>query len=470
MAPINSRIVCTIGPASESVETLVRMIEAGMNVARLNFSHGDFESHARAVTRIREAARHCGRRVAILGDLAGPKMRIGRLRKEPLTLRAGDEFVLSTERFVGDAQRVSVSFTPLPEVVKPGDRLFLNDGIIELSVEWIDGVEIHCRVRVGGEIRSHKGLNLPGIDLGISAFTDDDRRWLRFASEQGIDAVSQSFVAEAGDLNALRKAAEALDFRPFVIAKIERAQALDQFDAILDASDGIMVARGDLGVEIPIERMAMVQKALIRKAMAKARPVITATQMLASMTHARRPTRAEATDVANAILDGSDCVMLSEESAMGRFPVEAVAMLRDIAAEAEPHRTRCAPFDAPREPPAIVDLIAANIEQSLHRVTPTAILVPTLSGLTARNIARFCLDVPLTAFTTNPATAQALCFSYGVEAVCLEREPDDWSRHARDWLTAHDRHQGLALLVQGPSPAHPQQNHRLEYIAPSTEP
>ena len=465
---IKTRIVCTIGPASNSPEMLERMIQAGMNVARLNFSHGDFDSHALAVANIRETAERLGKRVTIMGDLPGPKMRIGALREEPLTLNAGDEFILSSDQFIGDARRVSVSFTTLPEAVEPGDQLFLNDGIINLEVERVVAPDIHCRVRVGGEIRSHKGLNLPGIDLGISAFTDNDRRWLRFASEQRIDALSQSFVANAEDIQAVRQAAQDLDYKAFVIAKIERAQALTNIDAILAATDGIMVARGDLGVEIPIESMAIVQKSLIRKAMHMTRPVITATQMLASMTRVRRPTRAEATDVANAILDGTDCVMLSEESAMGVFPVESVAMLSRIAARTEPHRSQCETATTPRDNPgdtiSVVDLIASNVEQTLRRITPAAILVPTLSGATARNIARFRLDVPITAFTTHPATTQALAFSYGVEPVLLDQEAEDWSRFASEWLAANQKRQGLALLVQGPSPSHPDQNHRLEII------
>ncbi len=465
---INTRIVCTIGPASDSTEVLTRLIDAGMNVARLNFSHGDFDSHARAIARIRAASGHGGRGVAILGDLAGPKMRIGRLREEPLTLKAGDRFILTSQSLLGDARRVSVSFTRLPEVVSPGDRLFLNDGLIELEVEQACGDEIHCRVRVGGEIRSHKGLNLPGIDLGIRAFTDNDRRWLRFASEQGIDAVSQSFVSRADDIEAVREAADALDYHPFLIAKIERAQALQHIDAILDVADGIMVARGDLGVEIPIERIAIEQKELIRKARQKARPVITATQMLASMTHVRRPTRAEATDVANAILDGSDCVMLSEESAMGAYPVESARMLGRIAAVTEPHPDACDsgnPVLPPRKPPEMVDLIAANIDQTLRYITPSAILAPTRSGATARNIARFRLAVPVTAFTTHPASAQALRFSYGVEPVLLDKEPDEWTRFSREWLAKKGFRSGMALLVQGPSPSHPEQPHRLDMIA-----
>lgn len=464
-----TKIVCTVGPASDSPQILQSMILAGMNVARLNFSHGDFNSHATAIKNIRAAAAAAGRHVAIMGDLPGPKMRIGSLQEEPLWVRAGDPFTLSTRDIVGDRLRAAVSFRRLPEVVKKGDRLFLNDGIIHLQVTSVDGSEVHCQVLVGGELRSRKGLNLPGINLGISAFTEDDHDYLRFAREQGVDAISQSFVANAADVNAVRQAAVALDYKPFIIAKVERSQALDKIDEILDSADGIMVARGDLGVEIPIERMAIVQKALMEKAVRLGKPVITATQMLGSMVKNRRPTRAEATDVANAILDGTDCVMLSEESAMGEFPVETVGMLASIAKETEPCRT---PWKLQATLQtygrdgnvSVVDLIALNVELTMQRVTPKRLIVPTLSGATARNIARFRLPVWITAFTPVFSTCQALQFSYGINPVVVERNLRDWNPFSREWLKAEGLDSGLALLVQGPSEEHPEQNHRLEIM------
>jgi len=464
-----TKIVCTIGPASDSPEILQGMILAGMNVARLNFSHGDFESHTSSINKIREAAAAVGRQVAIMGDLSGPKMRIGLLQQEPLFLKAGDSFTLTTEDIIGDGERVSVSFRRLPDVVKPDDRLFLNDGIIHLQVVRADGSEVYCKVLVGGELRSRKGLNLPGIDLGISAFTDKDLACLNYAKEQRLDALSQSFVATAADVEAVRQAAEAIDYHPFIIAKIERSQALDKIDSILDAADGIMVARGDLGVEIPIERMAIVQKSLMRKAVRLGKPVITATQMLGSMVKNRRPSRAEATDVANAILDGTDCVMLSEESAMGEFPVESVSMLAAIAKETESHRSTCEMQAALKTfgrdgHVSVVDLIALSVELTLQRVTPEGLIVPTLSGETARNVARFRLPVWITAFTEVPATCQALQFSYGVNPVLVERDMEDWNPFAREWLKAQGVDSGLVLLVQGPSEKHPDVNQKLEIL------
>src|SRR5512139_3502874 len=333
-----TKIVCTIGPASGSTEVMEEMIREGMDVARLNFSHGDFASHEKTIKNLRAASQSTGQRLAMMADLPGPKIRIGQFAKEPIELRIGDVFTLTTENIVGDPSRVSVSFSRLPQAVKPGDRLYLNDGLIQLEVVKVDGADVRCRVLVGGELRSKKGLNLPGIDLGIRAFTEQDQRWLAFAKEQSLDAVSQSFVEGAADIAAVRKAAADLDFYPFIIAKIERSRALDRIDEILEVTDGIMIARGDLGVEIPIEQIAVVQKRLMRLANMRAKPVITATQMLESMTENRRPTRAESTDVANAILDGTDCVMLSGESAVGKYPVEAVAMLAKIAEGVEPHR------------------------------------------------------------------------------------------------------------------------------------
>ena len=330
--PVNkTKIVCTIGPASESADVMERMIRAGMNVARLNFSHGDFTSHKKVIDNLRTASKATGMRVAIMADLSGPKMRIGTFSQEPIELKTGDDFTLTTEDIIGDSSRVSVSFTPLPQVVNPGDKLFLNDGYVQLEVIKAEGNEVKCQVEVGGELRSRKGLNLPGINLGISAFTEKDHECLKFAMEQGVDAVSQSFVETAADIKAVRDAAKPLATNRFMVAKIERSGALDHINGILEAADGIMVARGDLGVEIPIEQIARFQKELMRRANLMGKPVITATQMLESMTANRLPTRAEATDVANAVLDGTDCVMLSGESAMGKYPVYAVEMLAKIA-------------------------------------------------------------------------------------------------------------------------------------------
>ena len=468
--PVNkTKIVCTIGPASEPQEVIEQMIRAGMNIARINFSHGDFESHKKVITNIRAASRALERRVTIMADLPGPKVRIGKFAQEPIELKTDDTFTLTTEGIVGNIGRVSVSFARLTKAVKQGDRLFLNDGLIELDVVKVAGSDVHCRVLVGGELRSRKGLNLPGIDLGISAFTEHDYDCLKFAMEQGVDAVSQSFVETAKDIIAVRDAAASLGHNPFIIAKIERTGALDHMDSILQAADGIMLARGDLGVEIPIEQIAAVQKRLMLQAVKLGKPVITATQMLESMTNNRRPTRAEATDVANAILDGTDCVMLSGESAMGKYPVDAVKMLAKIAGAIEPHRPRYGLKEELRTYGrdgnlSVTDLIALSVEITLERVTPATVIVPTLSGATARNIARFRLPVWITAVSPEQTACQGLQFSYGVYPVHEPDYPADWNTFAMDWVRSHGMDEGLVVLTEGPSPLHPETNHRMELI------
>lgn len=464
-----TRIVCTIGPSSESTEVLKEMIRAGMNVARLNFSHGEFEGHKRVIQSIRAAAAESGRRVAILADLPGPKIRIGRLAREPIPLKPGALFTLTTEEIIGDERSAFVGFSKLPEVVRQGDILFLSDGLIQLEVISVKGGDVQCRVAVGGELRSRKGLNLPGIDLGISAFTERDRECLRFALEAGADAVSQSFVESGRDISAVRDAAASLGYNPFVIAKIERSRALDHLEEIIDAADGIMIARGDLGVEIPIERIAIVQKRLMREANLRAKPVITATQMLESMTENRRPTRAEATDVANAILDGTDCVMLSEESATGKYPIEAVSVLTRIAAATESDRParslkNVAPDRGESGRVGIKDLIPLSVETIFEHAIPAAVFVPTRSGATARSIARFRLPVWIVAVSSQETTCQRLQFTYGVRAVCETVHPDDWRAYAGSWLAAHNVEGEFVVLTEGPSSKHPETNHRVEII------
>jgi pyruvate kinase len=464
-----TKIVATIGPASESPEMLECLIRAGLNIARLNFSHGDFSKHGEVIARIRAAARATGRRVAIMADLPGPKMRLGTIEPEPIQVRPGDHLTLTTEDIVGNLQRVPMSFARLPHVVKPGDRLFLNDGLVHLQVEQVAGSDVHCTVAVGGELRSRKGLNLPGIDLGISAFTDHDRACLAFALERGVDAVSQSFVETAADIDAVRAATAAAGGQPFIIAKIERAGALEHFDDILKTADGIMVARGDLGVEVPIEEIALIQKELIAKANLAGKPVITATQMLESMVSSRLPTRAEATDVANAILDGTDCVMLSGESAMGKYPEEAVAMLAGIAAATEARRPR-AGLDALRQRTrqmaslTAAEAIASVVQHALDTVPCAAVLVPTRSGGTARMISRFKPAVWVLAPCADPVACQGLSFSYGVYPIDCADDPDNWRDFAARWLRQHQLSGPLAMLVAGPSARNPEASHRIEIL------
>jgi len=464
-----TKIVATIGPASESLEMLARLIRAGLDVARLNFSHGSPTKHAEVIQRIRDAARETGRRVAIMADLPGPKMRLGKIDPEPIQLAPGTHFTLTSEDIVGNEQRASTTFQQLPQVVKPGDRIFLNDGVVQLVVDRVAGNDVECKVIVGGELRSRKGLNLPGVDLGISAFTENDRACLEFALKEGVDAVSQSFVERAADIEAVRKASAKMGRQPFVIAKIERADALAHFDEILAAADGIMVARGDLGVEVPIEEIAYTQKQLIAKTNLAGKPVITATQMLESMVSNRLPTRAEATDVANAILDGTDCVMLSSESAVGKFPEESVTMLAKIAAFTETHRSPRS-FAAQREfvqqKAATIgsDRMATLVEHALCTVPCDLVLVPTRAGIVARAISRFKPPVWIIAPSADSTACQNLAFSYGVYPIHLAEEPDDWREWIARWLGENGITAERVLLVAGPSPRNPKANYRIELM------
>lgn len=464
-----TKIVCTIGPASESPDMMEQLLLAGMNVARLNFSHGDFSEHKSVIANLRAASRKTGRRLAIMADLPGPKMRIGQLVREPINLNPGDCFTLTTEDAVSEEDRVSVTFSHLHEAVKAGDTLFLNDGLIQLEVTGVQDRDVRCRVAVGGELRSRKGLNLPDIDLGIGAFTEHDHACLAFALENGVDAVSQSFVEKASDIHAVRKAAAALGGAPFIIAKIERSRALEHIDEIIESADGIMIARGDLGVEVPIERIAIIQKDIMKRANMRMKPVITATQMLESMIGNRRPTRAESTDVANAILDGTDCVMLSGESAMGSYPVDAVKMLGSIAEAVEPHRR---PIHVKELYHGIdiknllrpAHLIAIAVEASLEYASPAAVFVPTRSGATARSIALFRLPHWTVAVSSQEATCQALQFSCGVFPSCEPDHPEDWKGYVKQWLQAHELEGNLVMLTEGPSSKHPNGNNRMEII------
>jgi len=464
-----TNIVATIGPASESASTLEAMIRAGMCIARLNFSHGEFDAHRRVIENIRAAEKAVAGHVAIMADLSGPKMRVGRFGVEKIELKAGERFTLTTDEIVGGPQRVSVSFARLPEVVKKGDMLSLNDGYIQLEVAGVRGADVDCEVKVGGELRSRKGLNLPGIDLGIAAFTERDRECLQFALENGVDAIGQSFVECAADLHAVRSAARELGHEPFIIAKIERSRALDRLDEIIAAADGIMIARGDLGVEVPIERIAVVQKDIMRRANQRAKPVITATQMLESMTAYRLPTRAEATDVSNAILDGTDCVMLSGESAMGAYPVESVAMLAWIAAAVEPTRRHVSvremftgidlsPYVRPE------DLIAVSVEASLEFLKPAAVFVQSVSGGTARRLAGLHVPVPVVAVSANRKVCQDLLFSYGVTPVHEPVTPASWTEYVKMWLHRQELPGKFAIMTQRVPSDDPAGNHRMEIV------
>ncbi len=469
LANHKTKIVATIGPASNSSEMIKQLILAGVNVARLNFSHGQFDAHAETITLIRAAELATGKRIAIMADLPGPKMRIGEIDTKSIDLESGSTFILTTEDIVGNSQRVSVSFKTLPQVVKPGDKLYLNDGLVHLQVNRIDGQEVICTVLVGGELRSRKGLSLPGINLGISAFTDHDRDCLVFALEHGVDAVSQSFVERAADIQAVREVAHAIGKNVMIIAKIERAGALNHIDEILSAADGIMVARGDLGVEVPIQEIAVIQKRLILKCNQSGKPVIVATQMLESMVSSRLPTRAEATDVANAILDGTDCVMLSAESAIGKYPKEAVMMLGEIASFTENHRSvdplRDVKNDGqPQKSFKVAEAIASVVQKALQTAPFSAVFVPTQNGDTARMISRLKSSVWIIAFSTRSVVCQMLHFSYGVNPVEVESFPENVSDFVLSWMKKAQMTGDGVILVSGPSDIRPDEDYSLKFL------
>lgn len=448
-----TKIVATIGPTSESEPVLERLIEAGLNIVRLNFAHGDTDSHAAVVERVRRVSESSGRRVAIFGDLPGPKMRIGKLDPDPVVLQEGEPFTLTTRTVVGHSRLASLSLPSLPRVVHPGDRIFLNDGFIQLDVTAVEGQDVHTSVAVGGELRSHKGVNFPGIDLGVQAFTDADHEHLRLAARLDLDGVSQSFVRTAEDLRVVREAARSLNYEPLLIAKIERSEAVERIEEILSEADGIMVARGDLGVEIPIEDVAPTQKKLIRLANRAGKPVITATQMLESMIYNSRPTRAEATDVANAIFDGTDCLMLSGETAMGHFPVDAVATMRRIAERTEPLITN------PEHGPAVAidrdelwrskeDTASVTAHWLTTRQGACAVVVPTKDGRTPRRIARFRLPVWVFAVASSEALCRRMEFSYGIHGVVDTESRHVWLSFVRDLLAEHQISGETAVLVR----------------------
>jgi pyruvate kinase len=408
-----TKIVCTIGPASDSDTMIARLIDAGMNVARLNFSHGTPEYHRDLIRRIKRIRLELEKPVAILQDLQGPKIRVGVIAGGGVHLRPGQEFVLTAQDVPGDERRASVTLKTLPHEVHAGHPILLADGNIELRVENVIPPDIFCRVIVGGQLSSYKGINLPASQVHVDSLTEKDRKDILIGLEEGVDVVALSFVRSAADVQACRKFIEDNGGATVpVIAKIEKHEAVEDIDAIVAVSQAVMVARGDLGVEIDIERVPLVQKTIIQKCNALAKPVITATQMLVRMVDSPRPTRAEATDVANAILDGSDAVMLSEETAIGKYPCEAVAVMDRLARTAE---SALDVMKFERIP------IGGHTEDSISRAAyfvaketaAAAVLTTTWSGMTACRVARFRPKQPILAVTPNSSTFDFLSLCWG---------------------------------------------------------
>jgi pyruvate kinase len=404
---------------------LVHLIEAGMDVARLNLSHGDHATHAEDIHRIRVASAQTGHPVGILMDLQGPKLRVGEMPSEGVQLEVGTEIVLTTKPLIGGFGRVPVQFAELPRVVRPGDRILLDDGLLELRVRSIREDEVICEVITGGVLTSHKGMNLPRVPLDIPTITEKDREDLRFAIAHQADWIALSFVRTAADVRDLKAMIVALcgsEQPPRVVAKIERPEAVANLDAILEVADAIMVARGDLGIETSPEAVPMIQKSMIARCNQAGVPVITATQMLESMIRNPRPTRAEASDVANAVLDGTDAIMLSGETAVGRYPVETVRTMACIAQEAEqylPVMSR-----APRQPRVVAEAVAHASVDLATLLEAKAIIAPTVSGYTARLLSRLRPCCPILAVTPDPIVQRQLTLYWGVEPLLSPRATD----------------------------------------------
>jgi pyruvate kinase len=413
-----TKIVCTIGPATDAPETLAALMDAGMNVARLNFSHGTQAEHRQRIDRIREIAEAKKLPIAILQDLSGPKLRTGTL-VEPVVLRPGQIFMLTNRPVPGDEHAVSITFPDLPAHVQVGENILLADGTIQLEVIDKNATDLRCRVIDGGPLSSHKGINLPQTFLDIPALTEKDKNDLEVGLEAGVDFVALSFVRKPEDLSLVKEVMAAKNRIAPVIAKIEKHEALEQIGAIIEAADGIMIARGDLAVETPLEKVPLVQKDIIKKCNRAGKPVITATQMLKSMVEDPRPTRAEANDVANAVLDGTDAVMLSEETTIGKYPVQAVQVMDKILRTTE---RELKPLDwLPTEEHHGKLAIAAAVCHAAMGIAldlnVAAILTPTRSGTTARMVARYRPHVPIIALCHRKETFLALALVWGVQPV-----------------------------------------------------
>ncbi len=419
-----AKIVATLGPASSEPDTILKLLELGVDVARLNFSHGRLEDHADVLDRIRAASRHRAKAVAVLQDLQGPKIRTGPLQagKAGVVLEPGAEIVVTTEEAPGNEKLVSTTYRHLAQDVRPGDRLLVDDGLIELRVLATDAVRVRCEVVEGGVLKEHKGINLPGVALRAEALGEKDKRDLAFGLAHGIDYVGLSFVRSPEDVEKCRAEMERVGRVVPIVAKIEKPEALARLDAVLAAADGLMVARGDLGVEIEPERVPSLQKEILRKANAAGKPVIVATQMLESMIEHPRPTRAEASDVANAIWDGADAVMLSAETASGRYPLLAVQMMDRIVREAEAHLQlrKPPPADVWSGPGPFNAVTAAAAVRAAHEAQAVAIACFTLGGTTSRLLSQHRPNMPVIAFSPDQLMRRRMALYWGVVPKVME--------------------------------------------------
>ena len=440
-----TKIVATIGPATESAERIRELVQAGATTFRLNFSHGDHSEHAARIATIRKVSSELGQHVGILQDLQGPKIRLGRFAEGPITLGKGDRFALTSRQVSCNQTIATVTYDKLAEEVTAGSRILLDDGRVEMKVEEIDSSEhtLHCSVTVGGVLSNNKGVNFPDVQLSVRALTDKDREDLAFGLQQGVDWVALSFVRNPSDMQEIRELIRSHGFSTPVVAKIEKFEAIDQIDTIMPLCDGVMVARGDLGVEMPAEEVPLLQKELIRRANSLGIPIITATQMLDSMASSPRPTRAEVSDVANAILDGTDAVMLSNETAVGDFPVEAVQTMATIAQRIEK--------DYPRRsidshlPSTIPNAISSAVSTIASQLNASAILPLTKTGATAHNVSKFRPAAPILAITSEVEVARKLQLVWGVTPLLVPQQKSTSGTFTVAMGTAQD----LGLLKEG---------------------
>lgn len=419
-----TKIVCTMGPACESVSILKGMIEAGMNVARLNMAHGELQDHADRIKLIRQAAAETGKVVSVMMDIKGPEVRIGKLQDSSYELVKDNKLTLTTEDVLGTADRIPVNYSELPLVVSKGGKILLDDGLIELEIESIEGTEIVCTIVNGGVIKPRKGVNLPGVRTTLPGVTERDVVHINFGIEQGVDMIAASFVRKAEDIYEIKKILEESGASHIqVLSKIENEEGVDNLDAIIEASDGIMVARGDLGVEIPVEDVPLIQREMIEKSNRAGKPVIVATQMLDSMQVNPRPTRAEVSDVASAVLQGTDAIMLSGETAAGKYPLESVQKMASIAERAESvfdygsHFQRQSAFQST----SITEVVSQAAVSSARELGAKAIIAPTETGFTARMISKYRPQSPIVAIATDEKVLHKLSLVWGVTPVKGDR-------------------------------------------------
>lgn len=417
-----TKIVATIGPATESEEMMTKLFSAGLDVVRLNFSHGDHAEHQKRVDVTRKISKKICKSVAIVQDLSGPKIRIGDFATERIQLKEGEFFTLTTEKIVGDEKRVYVNYPNLPKEVRVGSFVLLDDGKKKLQIVSIKGNEVKCKVVVGGDTKGRRGVNLPGAYLKISSITEKDKKDFQFGVKNKVDFMALSFVRRPEDVLELREMMKKAKLDAGIISKIETPEAVENIDKIIELSDGIMVARGDLSIEVPAEKVPMIQKMIIKKCNDAGKPVITATQMLESMIHAPVPTRAEVSDIANAIFDGTDAVMLSEETTLGKFPVEAVEVMSRVAVEVE--RDHCERFDIEALENGemdIVNSITKSVVNTAHDVDAKLIFALTETGFSARMVSRHKPTSLIMALSPNEKTCKKLSLSFGCYPVCIDR-------------------------------------------------